>query len=142
MPTKRQNFSFKKCTLSTTIAAKKREPRNKQANLPLELKTPSHFGMFLVSFRIRTWKLGRGLWAFYRWENEEQLTPGPSGQILLFLTSGSSGLEGEKCYRRVELHIETQNILSMICLSLASSFYITVLPLTLASKFLSQHKQS
>lgn len=44
--------------------------------------------------------------------------------------------------QEVELHIETQNILSMICLSLASSFYITVLPLTLASKFLSQHKQS
>lgn len=119
---------------------KKKEPRNKQTPSK-KLKTPSHFGMFLVSFRIRTWKLGRGLWAFYRWENE-QLTPGPSGQILLFLSSGSSGSEGEKCYRGVELHIKTQNILSMTCLSLASSFYITVFSFTLASKFLSQHKQS
>ena len=120
---------------------KKKGAKKQASKPPPKLKTPSYFGMFLVSFRIRTWKLGRGLWAFYRWENE-QLTPGPSGQILLFLSSGSSGSEGEKCYRRVELYIKTQNILSMTCLSLASSFYITVLSFTLASKFLSQHKQS
>lgn len=137
MPTERQNFSFKKCTLSATIVAKKKGTE-KQANLPLKTKTPSHFGMFLASFRTRTWKLGRGLCAFYRWKNEEQWTPGPSGQILLFSALDPQG-QRERSVRRVELHIKTQNILSMICLSLVSSFYITVSSFTLASKFLSQH---